>query len=63
MRYTEKITRKILPKRDCNIFEKMSFNTAKKIGILCLSFLSFRLYSVNGIGVEKQSHSPPPNCY
>lgn len=45
--------------RDCNTFEKMSFNIVKKIGILYLSLLSFRLNIEYGIEVEKQSHSPP----
>lgn len=63
MNFTGKIAHKILPMKDCNTFEKMSFNTAKKIGILHLSFLSFRLYFENEIEVEKQSHSPPQNNY
>lgn len=91
MKYTGKITDKVLPKnikgilirelqsnlyfrkdivflsiyfmRDCNTFEKKSFSIAKKIGILYLSFLSFRLNAKNRMGVEKQSHSPPQNSY
>lgn len=63
MNFTGKIAHKILPMKDCNAFEKMSFNTAKKIGILYPSFLSFRLYCENEIEVEKQSHSPPQNNY
>ena len=87
MKYTGKITHKVLPKnlkgilirellwnlhfgkdiilfsryfmRDCNTFEKMSYNIVKKIGILYLSFLSFRLNVEYVIEVEKQSHSPP----
>lgn len=43
---------------DCNTAEQIS-NTVKKIGILYLSFLSFRLNAKNLIEVEKQSHSPP----
>lgn len=45
--------------RACATIEKLDFNTAKKIGILYLSFLSFRWNAENGIEVEKQSHSPP----
>lgn len=45
--------------RDCAIIEKMDFNTVKKIGILYLSFLSFRWNAENGIDVEKHAHSPP----
>lgn len=49
--------------KNCNTFAKMSYNIAKKIGILYLSFLSFRLNAENEIEVEKQSHSPPKNSY
>jgi hypothetical protein len=48
---------------DCNTFDRISIITAKKKGILYLSFLSFRLNAENEIKVEKHSHSPPKNGY